>query len=474
MALRLVVAVLLASLSLSVAHASTLIGVRVNEAPGYTRVVLDLTGTVTGTLSTLKAPDRVFLDLAGLRLADNFRNTLPAGLQRLRALRIAPRDGGQRLVLDLNQPMYPNTFALGPSSSAGHRLVIDLYEQPERLPANANRGPVVLVAPSASGPSSAARVAASKPAAAQPAPRAPAPKPKPAPLRDVLVAVDPGHGGRDPGAISKNRKIREKDVTLAIAQRLVNTLKAQPGFDAMLVRDRDQQVGLRQRVRIARARRADLFVSVHADAFHDRSVNGASVYMLSADGATSEMARWLEQKEKESDLIGGAGDVVLNGKDKVLTTVLLDMSTQGTRSGSFKAGVEVLRELGSIATLHKNHLGKAAFIVLKAPDVPSILVETGYISNPAEARKLASERYQKKLAGAIARGVTRYLREAAPPGTLLAAQQPPPSKRHKIQRGETLSGLAVRYGIAAGRIREANGLRSDSIRIGQLLIIPAG
>lgn len=471
MAVRFALAVLLGCFAWSAAHATTLVGVRVNEAPGYTRVVLDLTGKVTGTLSTLKGPDRVFLDLAGLRLADSFRNTLPAGLQRLRGLRLAPREGGQRLVLDLTRPMYPNTFALGPSSSAGHRLVIDLYERVERLPANANSGPVVLVAPSASGQPSPGRIAASPAAPARPAPR---PAPKPVPLRDVLVAVDPGHGGKDPGAISKNRKIREKDVTLAIARRLVATLKAQPGFDAMLIRDRDEQVGLRQRVRIARARRADLFVSVHADAFHDRSVNGASVYMLSADGATSEMARWLEQKEKESDLIGGAGDVVLNGKDKVLTTVLLDMSTQGTRSGSFKAGVEVLRELGSFATLHKNHLGKAAFIVLKAPDVPSILVETGYISNPAEARKLASSRYQKKLSDAIARGVTRYLREAAPPGTLLASQQPPPSKRHKIQRGETLSGLAVRYGIAAGRIREANGLRSDSIRIGQLLIIPAG
>ncbi|MEM1229279.1 MAG: N-acetylmuramoyl-L-alanine amidase [Pseudomonadota bacterium] len=446
------------------AESSTLLGIRIHEAPRYTRVVLDLSAPTSGTLSTLAGPDRVFLDLTALNLSPGLNTVVPADLRRLRAIRTGPQEGGARLVLDTNAPMYPNTFALGPNAQSGHRLVIDLYDDPRQRPANANRGPVRFVAPS--------RSAAPQRIASVPQPPARA-RPKPPPLRDVLVAVDPGHGGKDPGAVAPGGKIREKDVTLAISRRLVATLKAQKGFDALLVRSGDELIGLRRRVSIARARRADLFVSIHADAFHSSKVRGASVYVLSQRGATSEMARWLEKKEKESELIGGAGDVSLAGKDKVLAEVLLDMSTQATRSGSYKAGVEVLRELGGIAELHKNQLGKAAFMVLKAPDVPSILVETGFISNPGEARRLASARYQQQLSDAIARGVTRYLSEAAAPGTYLAAQQPPPDKRHTIQRGETLSGLAVRYGVAARRIREANGLRGDAIRVGQRLIIPA-
>ncbi|MGI9326252.1 MAG: N-acetylmuramoyl-L-alanine amidase [Pseudomonadales bacterium] len=439
-------------------QAADLQGVRVHEAPDHTRVVLDLSGPMGHTLFTLDNPHRVIIDLPEATLGAGFNEATAAGHQRIRRLRAARRDGGYRLVLDVTAKMRPEAFALQPAAANGHRLVVDLY----------GAGSVTTAAP-APPPAAAPRPKLENPAPKPPAQTAKLPEPK----RDVLIAIDPGHGGNDPGALGPG-KIREKDVVLAISKQLVDGLKKQRGFDAVLIRTGDYYVNLRERVRQARAKRADLFVSVHADAFHSPQASGASVYTLSESGASNEAARWLAAKENQSDLIGGAGRVTLKDKDDLLVEVLINMSTNATRSLSRRAGAAVLSELGSFAKLHRKTVEKAGFMVLKAPDVPSILVETGYISNPAEARRLASAEYQRKIAKAIARGVTRHMEQSAPPGTWLAQQESHEPTEHTIRRGETLSGLALRYGIATRRIVEANALVGDRIRIGQTLIIPAG
>ena len=478
------------------ALAGTLQGLRIAESANHTRVVLDLSAPAAFKVSTMAGPDRVIVDLPDAALGAGFSEAVAGNRQRIAKLRVARRNGGYRLVFDTPRAMTPNAFALdpvpnlGPAAPYGHRLVLDLFDAP-----------------------AAATVAAPKPkpqtrpqAPPQPQPQ-PQPQPKPqapvtakttvqspakpalstaqAPRRKVLVAIDPGHGGNDPGAPGPG-KIREKDVVLAISNKLAARINKQPGFKAMLVREGDYYVNLRERVRQARRKGADLFVSIHADAFTNPTVKGASVYTLSQDGASSEAARLLAAKENTSDLIGGVGRVSLGDKDDLLAGVLIDMSTNASRSASRRVGAAVLSELGTVTDLHKSSVEKAGFMVLKAPDIPSILVETGYISNPAEARRLASPSYQNKLANAIAKGVVQFLKEESPPGTLLAAA---PAKqatqsvtraaireptRHVIRRGDTLSGLAVRYGINASRIRAANNLRSDAIRVGQKLIIPAG
>ncbi len=411
-------------------------GVRMHEAPDYTRVVFDTSTPVDYELFTLDNPRRVVIDLKDTRPRPGFDPAMRrADAARVTAVRAAPRGAGYRVVLDLARPVEPKAFALEPVAPYGHRLVVDLYgSQPGRS------APVVPVAEE---------------------------------RRDVVIAIDPGHGGEDPGAIGPER-IVEKDVVMSISRRLAARLNAMPGYRAVLVRDGDYYVALRDRIRVAREQRADLFVSVHADAFKTPSVSGASVYTLSDRGATRETARWLAEKENRADLIGGVGDVALGDKDDMLVQVLLDLSMDANRSASFEAGARVLGQLGSVAKLHKRGVEQAGFVVLKAPDVPSILVETGYISNPAEARRLNTAAYQERLAAALADGVRSYMDQHAPPGTLVAWQREKGDVRYTIERGDTLSEIAVRYGISASRLREVNGLNGNVIRTGQTIVIPAG
>jgi len=411
-------------------------GVRMHEAPDYTRVVFDTSGPVDFELFTLENPHRVVIDLKHAEAARDLGAGLARGDgARVTAVRTAPRGAEYRVVLDVTGKVKPESFRLDPVPPYGHRLVVDLYGTgPGR------RTPAV--------PLSDHR-------------------------RDVIVAIDPGHGGEDPGAIGPAR-IQEKDVVLSIARRLARKVDAMPGFRAVLVRDGDYYVALRDRVAFARDQRADLFVSVHADAFKMPSVSGASVYTLSDRGATSEAARWLAEKENRSDLIGGVGDVSLGDKDDVLASVLLDLSMDANRSASFEAGARVLGQLGTVAKLHKRRVEQAGFVVLKAPDVPSILVETGYISNPAEARRLDTADYQERLATALASGIRNYMQSYAPPGTLLAWQREQGDRKYTIETGDTLSEIAARFGLSTRRLREANGLSGDVIRVGQTLVIPAG
>jgi len=286
----------------------------------------------------------------------------------------------------------------------------------------------------------------------------------------VVVAIDAGHGGEDPGALGPGR-LREKDVVLAIAQELHAHFEREPGFSPTLIRSGDYYVSLRGRPDLARKREADLFVSIHADAFTRKEANGASVYALSTRGATSTTARYLAESENAADLIGG---VRLADKDEMLAEVLADLSMTSTLDASLNMGATVLGEMDSVARLHKRQVEQAGFAVLKSPDIPSILVETGFISNPTEARKLSTASYRRQMAGAIFRGLRRWWRDHPPPGTLLAWQKESGvGRQYTIARGDTLSGIAQRFDVSVADLKSYNGLRGDRIMVGKTLKIPA-
>ncbi len=426
------------SAGIAVAQQSTrtLDSVRVREAPDYTRVVFDISAPVEYEIFILENPHRVVIDLKDTRADTDFDPRVVAvGRNLLRDLRAAPRNDDYRIVLDVKQRLNPKGFTLNPVAPYGHRLVVDLY-----------------------GGTTVSR---------------PAIVPKPDGRRDIIIAIDAGHGGEDPGAVGPDR-VREKIVVLQIAERLRKKFAAAQGYEPVMVRTGDYYVGHRKRMKIARSVRADLFLSIHADAFKSPGVSGASVYTLSDRGASSETARWLAEKENRADLIGGVGDVSLDDKGDLLRHVLLDLSMDANRSASIEAGESVVRNLKLVAKMHKKRVEQAGFIVLKSPDIPSILVETGFISNPAEAHRLSSADYQEKLAGALYAGVRNFMEANAPEGTLVAWRRERAGQHYTIAYGDTLSGIAVRYGISARRIKEVNGISGDAIRVGQVIVIPAG
>ncbi|NIR32661.1 MAG: AMIN domain-containing protein [Gammaproteobacteria bacterium] len=401
--------------------------VRMWPAPDHTRVVFDITGPVDHTLFQLSDPDRVVVDLRNAR----FETTVPSpeGQDKFLArIRSAPRNhGDMRVVFDLKRAAQPKSFLLKPNSKYGHRLVIDLREKN-------------------GGARSAVKSARSRPAK----------------LRDVVIAIDAGHGGEDPGAIGHQGTF-EKNVTLAVAQEVEALINRERGMRPVMIRRGDYYIGLRERTDIARQHRADLFVSIHADAFRDRRARGSSVYVVSRNGASSEAARWLAEQENRADLVGG---VSLDDKDELLASVLLDLSQTATLSASVDVADKVLEELRGLGRLRSRRVERAGFVVLKSPDIPSVLVETGFITNPHEERKLRTGRHRKALARAIVKGIHRYFDRNAPPGTLLATRE------HVITRGETLSGIAQRYRISLDTLRAVNGIHGEHIVEGQILRIP--
>ncbi len=410
--------------------------VRMHEAPEHTRVVFEASGPVEYVVFQLADPERVVVDL-NASLAEGLDiGSAARGHKRIVGVRTAPRGSGRRVVLDVAGDFEPRHFKLDPVSPYGHRLVVDLFEK--------RRGG---------------------------APPGPATEQPQAGKRNVIVAVDAGHGGEDPGAVGAHG-LYEKTLVLQMARKLAARFNATPGYSAVLVRTGDYYIPLRKRIEIARRKRADMFISVHADAFKSPAASGASVYALSQRGATSETARWLAEKENRSDLIGGVGNVSLGDKDDVLAQVLLDLSMDANLAASLEAGEAVLEELGNVTKLHSRKVGQAGFVVLKSPDIPSLLVETGYISNPREARRLSHADHQHRIVGAIHAGVTRYMRNSPPAGTLLAARQVSGEMRYVVERGDTLSEIAERHGTSTARLRQANGLRGDRIRAGQVIVIP--
>ncbi|WP_218573846.1 N-acetylmuramoyl-L-alanine amidase [Pseudomonas yangonensis] len=456
------VGVLLASLAAEALAASDVRSVRLWRAPDNTRLVFDLSGPVQHSVFTLAAPDRIVIDVTGAKLATSL-DQLSLANTPITGVRSAQRSAEElRVVIDLSAPVSPKSFTLAPNQQYGHRLVVDLFDQGSAPPATQ--------APS---------VAASAPPVPVTPTQAP-PKLTPVPngKRDIVVAIDAGHGGEDPGALSPVKGQYEKHVTLAIAKELQRQINAEKGFRGELVRTGDYFIPLRKRTEIARKKGADLFVSIHADAAPRSSAFGASVYALSERGATSETARWLADAENQSDLIGGAGNVSLDDKDKMLAGVLLDLSMTASLSSSLNVGQKVLSNMGSITPLHKRRVEQAGFMVLKSPDIPSILVETGFISNPNEAKKLHTASHQQALARSITSGVKQFFHENPPPGTYVAwlrdegkiAAGP---REHVVARGESLALIAQRYQISLAALRSANKLNGDVIKVGQTLQIPA-
>lgn len=458
-------------------EAANINGIRLWRAPDHTRVVLDLDAPVQHSLTLLSQPSRVVIDIPKVQLKASLQN-LPLENTPITAIRSSQSGGTVRLVLDLNANVKPNSFALKRVGSMHDRLVIDLYDD------------------SATSSSQPAQVVTAQPVTSNnirvDTPTVPTEKPREikSAQRKIVIVIDPGHGGEDPGAIGP-KKIREKDITLNISKELAALINAEPGYEAKLTRSTDYFIPLKKRRDIARGHKADLFVSIHADAFTKSSARGASVFALSRHGATSETARFLAERENESDLIGGVGSISLDDKDEVLAGVLVDLSMTATLNSSLQLGAEVLRSMGGIAHLHKQRVEQAGFMVLKAPDVPSILVETGFISNPDEAKKLNTSSYRKQLARAIFTGIKRHFALHPPTDThsavttLPAPITPKPGissspvvmtaqdRIHLVVKGDTLSSIALRYKVSAKRIMEYNRMRNSVVKLGQKLKIPA-
>jgi N-acetylmuramoyl-L-alanine amidase len=515
--------------------------VRLWTAPDNTRVVLDLTGPAEHQLITLTGPDRVVIDVRNARLQPGVIAQGNQGV--IKGLRTGIRDGHDlRVVLDLKNNVKPRSFYLKPDSSNGHRIVVDLRgavpasassssikravqtpavravkaaapvmatpQEPASTPKIAvakNTTPTSSVAPRAAKPAEPAMrtTAVDKPHTEQTAVGASLTETETrtpvatttAPVktaraagreRALIVAIDAGHGGKDVGARGPSGT-HEKDVVLAIARKLAALVEKEPGMRPVLVRDGDNFIRLRDRMQKARKQHADLFVSIHADAFDDHRARGSSVFVVSERGATSEMARILADQENAADLAGG---VSLNDKDELLKSVLLDLSQSASIEASMNVADNVLGELKQIGNVHKSRVQQAGFMVLKSPDVPSILVETAFISNPAEERLLRDARHQQRLAAAIMKGIRAYFRDNPPPGTVMANRdsdngsesrvasretntESASAKEHVIKRGETLSGLAERYAVSLERLRVANNLSDDRLLVGSVLRIPS-
>lgn len=420
-----------ALLAASAQAAISIDSTRVWPAQDYTRITLESKKPIRYSLLTLKDPERLVIDLNEVEitpqlneLGNKIGNDDPY-IQSARVGRFKPEV--VRLVLDLKTEAKPQLFNLKPVGEYGHRLVLDVYPA---VPQDALMALAEQRTEKETVKEPAKPLAASQPAAAEPKLQAAATISKPAPekaaprteigVRTLIIAIDAGHGGEDPGAHGR-RGTREKHVTLAIARKLKEQIDATPGMRSVLIRDGDYFIPLGSRVEKARNAHADLFVSIHADAFIKSHARGSSVFALSERGATSASARWLAKKENEADLIGGVNLAV---KDPYLARTLLDLSQTATINDSIKLARHVLRELGGINTLHRGHVEQAGFAVLKSPDIPSILVETAFISNPAEELRLRDDEYQDKMARAILGGIKRYF------------AQNPALSRHTLARND--------------------------------------
>ncbi|EKO3396602.1 N-acetylmuramoyl-L-alanine amidase [Vibrio fluvialis] len=432
----------------SAAQANVLEGVRVWPSPDETRVVIDVKSEVDFSYFTLSGPDRLVVDLKqtslGTKLPVNVSDS--AILTKIRASS-PPEKSTYRLVLELKKKSAPQLFKLAPTPGGqyGHRLVID-------LPHGENSSQP------AAKPSSETKVSRD---ASQLYGTA-----------DIVVAIDAGHGGEDPGSIGPTRKY-EKDVTLSVAKKLADQIDAVPGMKAVLTRRGDYFVNLNKRSEIARKNKAHLLVSIHADAFHTPQPRGGSVFVLNTRRANTEIARWVENHEQQSELLGGAGEVLAkNNADRNVSQTLLDLQFSHSQKEGYKVATNILREMGKVAYLHKREPVNASLAVLKSPDIPSVLVETGFISNPSEEKLLFQRSHQDKLAHALTKALVQYFEDNPPEGTLFANRGK--TQKHKVQRGESLSVIASKYGTSVDEIVQTNKLKSNSLAVGQVLTIPGG
>lgn len=523
-----------ATLAPAASNAADVKAARVWAGPEYTRVVFDLSGPATYKMSQGDTPGSVVLDIAGSAVAPDF--SAPGGQGLFKSMSTGKQGATARMTAMVDPKAKPKSFLLKPAGDYGYRLVLDLYPGGQTDPGDN--------APGDDDAPSVAKAVADAPAEA---PVATAPskgrsgKTIPAGVppmagggRKVVVAIDAGHGGEDPGAKGATG-LREKDVTLMVARELADQINRQPGMQAVLTRNGDYFIPLKRRYQIAREHNADMFVSIHADAFKNSDAKGSSVWVLSPRGKTSEAARWLADRENRADLVGG---VSLDDKDDSLAAVLLDLQQGYAMQASEQIAGNVLKALGRLGPTHRGYVERANFVVLRSPDVPSILVETAFITNPSEETRLRNEGHRQELANAVLGGVRNYFESMPPPGTWFAAQAarrngtyvastpapvesadssddgsdtkpspksvakaPPapakaskvvakadtPAKKgssgraddnirdlHRVGRGETLTGIAQQYGVSVGALKLANKMNDNTVRVGSVMVIPSG
>lgn len=442
------VSALVLTAPLSVVSAQEIDSVRLHRAPDHTRVVFDLGAPLEHKLNKLANPDRIVIDLIDADLKFDV-NSLDFSSSPITNIRVGQHDGNRtRVVFDLKETVRPRTNLLKPVDPFGWRLVLDLFDN--------QQASVRTVEPAAhtGSVSSGSRL--------------------------MVVAIDAGHGGEDPGARGPSG-VYEKKVVLAIAKKLYALMKKEPGIKPVLVRDSDYYVPLAERRKIASDRhQADVFISIHADAFTNPKAHGASVFAISSRGATSAQARFLAEMANDSDRIAGVYEEEKDNNG--LLSVLAEMTMHGSMTHSLILGRQVLEEMSSVTKLHggRKKVEQAGFAVLKEPRMVSILVETGFISNRDEEKNLNSSRHQEKLAKAILRGVNKYFETHPKPGSWYAARRNgnAPSggagSHYRIQSGDTLSSIARRYSVTEVDLRRANGLSSDRIQVGKELRIPGG
>ena len=397
--------------------------IRLSKNKGYVRLVFDLDKNAGHSIFVLQEPERVVLDIKKAKMSHGLVDQVQAN-SLIRSIRSGVRNGDDlRVVFDLSEEVRPRSFLLAPSGKSGYRLVLDLHDK--------NKLSTV----------------------------------KKAKKRDVIVAIDAGHGGKDPGATGRSGT-HEKTITLQIAKRLEKDINKQRGMKAVLIRKNDRFLRLRDRIHKARDNHADMMISLHADSFPDPRARGSSIYALSVDGASSETARLLADKENASDLL--FGDVALAVEDKMVKEVLFDLSLTGTIESSLDIGSEILRQIKAVNRVHKKQVQQAGFAVLKAPNIPSVLIETAFISNPREEKKLRNSSHQQKVAKAITRGVSKYFARKAPPGTWLASSE----CEYAVCNGDNVATIATDFNVDEKDLRARNALYADKLLAGQVIKIP--
>ncbi|MBQ4813715.1 N-acetylmuramoyl-L-alanine amidase [Pseudoalteromonas luteoviolacea] len=412
--------------------------VRIRPSAESTRVVFDLSKKPDFSYFVLQKPLRLVVDFENTKRLPKLP-AIPKSHRVISKIRYSTpkKKGSTRVVFELNRPTKPVIFALAPTGSSSNRLVVDLYGQKKAAPPKTSNKKRALKRD-----------------------------------RDIVIAIDAGHGGQDPGSIGPSGTY-EKHITLQIARRLAKLINKEPGMSAELTRGGDYFLKLNTRTAKARKKRADFFVSIHADAFSSPQPRGASVWTLSLRRANSEIGKWLENKEKQSQLLGGAAGVIKDTEnEKYLAKALLDMSMDHSMKTGFQVAEEIVSELKKVAKLHKKRPQAANFGVLKSPDIPSILVETGFISNPQEERQLKTAYHQQRLANAVFVSLKRYYQKNPPDDSLFARLKEKKPLHHKVKRGESLSLLAARYGTTVSALKKLNRLKNNTLYIGQVLTIP--
>lgn len=432
----------------NLAFANVVKSFRVWPSPDETRVVIDLSSEADYSYFSLSGPDRLVVDIKDTTMQAKLPVTVTDSpvLKRVRKSS-PPSKGTYRLVFELKKNVKAELFTLKPTGQYGHRLVID-------LPHGAKTSTAATSTPKPSTPATPSKDMSSVKRA-----------------QEILIVIDPGHGGEDPGSIGPSRRKYEKDAVLSISRKISAQLDAVPGIKTRMTRNGDYFVNLNRRVAIARENNAHLLISIHADAFTSPKPRGGSVFVLNTRRANTEISRWVENHERQSELLGGSGTAfVSNTNDRNVNQTLLDLQFSHSQKEGYKLATNILGEMGKVARLHNSKPINTSLAVLRSPQIPSVLVETGFISNPTEEKLLFQRAHQDKLARAITKAVVQYLKDNPPEGTVFSSSAKP--SIHTVKRGESLSVIAQKYGTSTKAIMSANKLKSSGLAVGQKLKIP--